>query len=61
MPLSIAKDVSRIGLAARDDGHMAKVFWLTQLYAAPVFLAWMLFDMYRTDPEHFWRRITARF
>ena len=61
MPLSIAKDVSRIGRAARDDGHMAKVFWLTQLYAAPVFLAWMLFDMYRTDPEHFWRRITARF
>jgi hypothetical protein len=61
MLLSYGHDVSRIRIAARDDGHMAKVFWLTQLYAAPVFLAWMLLDIYRTDPEYFWRRITSRF
>jgi hypothetical protein len=61
MLLSYGHDVSRISIAARDDGHMAKVFWLTQLYAAPVFLTWMLLDIYRTDPEYFWRRITSRF
>ena len=60
MLLPNVKDVSRMGLAAPDDGHMAKVFWLTQLYAAPVFVAWMVLDMYRADPEYFWRRLASR-
>jgi hypothetical protein len=36
---------------------MTRAFLLTQLCAAPVFAAWMAFDLYRTDPDCFWRRL----
>jgi hypothetical protein len=37
---------------------MVETYFCTLAYAAPFYTGWTLLDMYRTDPDYFWERIT---
>ena len=37
---------------------MIETYFCTLAYAAPFYTGWTLLDMYRTDPDSFWERVT---